>query len=101
MLITEARRGIGRGLAMLAAGRGLGVIGTVRDAAALTLAGVQTEVLEVTDPGSHEVPVAKLAGWPLDLLICNAGINLDNGHRGPLPPEAWGRPSPSMSPVAF
>lgn len=89
MLITGAGRGIGHGLAQLAAQRGERVLGTVRDPAALDLPGVRTEVLEVTDPASQTALAARLAGQPLDLLVCNAGINRDKGHRGPLPPEAW------------
>ena len=91
MLITGAGRGIGRGLANLASRRGERVIGTVRDAAALNLPGVQTEVLEVTDPASQAALAARLAGLPLDLLVCNAGINLDKGRRlgGTLAPEIW------------
>ena len=91
MLITGAGRGIGRGLAELAAQRGGRVIGTVRDRLALTLPGVETEVLDVTDPASQAALATRLAGQSLDLLVCNAGINLDKGRRlgGVLTPDVW------------
>ena len=91
MLITGAGRGIGRGLVELAAARGLSVIGTVRDAAVLDLPGVQTEVLEVTDPASHAALAARLSGRSLDLLVCNAGVYLDKGCRlgDALTPDIW------------
>ena len=91
MLITGAGRGIGRGLAELAAQRGERVIATVRDKAALTLPGVETEVLEVTDAGSQAALAARMAGLKLDLLVCNAGVNLDKARRfgGVLTPDVW------------
>jgi len=90
VLITGAGRGIGRGLAELAAQRGEAVIGTHR-AKADAPNGVRMEVLEVTDPASHQALAARLAGQPLDLVVCNAGVNLDKGRRigQPAPPEDW------------
>ena len=87
LLITGAGRGIGRGLAELAAQRGEAVIGTHR-AKADAPNGVRMELLEVTDPASHQALAVRLAGLPLDLVVCNAGVNLDKGGRM-TPPEDW------------
>jgi NAD(P)-dependent dehydrogenase (short-subunit alcohol dehydrogenase family) len=91
MLITGAGRGIGRGLAELAAQRGENVIGTVRSPADLSLTGVETELLEVTDPASHRALAVRLAGRPLDLVVCNAGISQDRGQSldTGYAPELW------------
>jgi NAD(P)-dependent dehydrogenase (short-subunit alcohol dehydrogenase family) len=90
MLITGAGRGIGRALAQHAARAGEPVIATLRDGA-LDLAGVETRLLEVTDPAAHRALAAALNGRPIDVLVCNAGVYLDEGHRldGGFPPEMW------------
>lgn len=37
--------------------------------------------LDVTNPASHQRMAERLAGQPIDLLICNAGVYLDKGDR--------------------
>ena len=73
VLITGATRGIGAGLAEAYRDRGEEVIGTGRSASA------QLQ-LDVSQPASHRAMADKLAGTPIDLLICNAGVYLDKGH---------------------
>ena len=73
ILITGASRGIGAGLAAAYAARGDDVIGTGRSVAAP----VQ---LDVARPDSHAKMAEDLAGRPIDLLVCNAGVYLDKGH---------------------
>ncbi len=75
ILITGANRGIGQALAALYRNAGETVIGTHR--------APDTEhmrALEVTDPASHKALAARLADTPIDLLVCNAGVNLDQGQ---------------------
>jgi len=74
-LITGANRGIGQALVKLYRNTGETVIGTHR--------APDTEhmrKLDVTDPASHKALSAGLADRPIDLLVCNAGINLDQGQ---------------------
>ena len=71
IVITGTSRGIGAGLAAAFAARGEDVIGTTR---------AGDWPLDVTDPASHAAFAAKLAGRPVDLLVCNAGVYLDKGH---------------------
>ena len=85
MLITGANRGIGRGLYDHYSAKEQDVFGTSR-------AGEDPFLqLDVTDPGSLKNLTATLAGTPIDLLVCNAGVYLDK-HQ-PLddgyPPEMW------------
>ena len=72
VLITGASRGIGAGLAAHYVALGHDVIGTGRGEAA------QVQ-LDVTDPASHRQMAQDLAGRPIDLLVCNAGVYLDKG----------------------
>lgn len=80
MLITGANRGIGLAMARQAAASGARVIGTHRGAVP-DAAGIEWQGLHVTDPASHQALAARLAGRPLDLLVCNAGVLLDEGER--------------------
>jgi len=75
ILITGANRGIGQALWDHYAEAGRTVIGTHRAADA----GDMRE-LDVTDPASHRALAARLGDTPLDLLVCNAGVNLDRGQ---------------------
>jgi len=75
ILITGANRGIGQALRDHYAEAGRTVIGTHRAADA----GDMRE-LDVTDPASHRALAARLGDTPLDLLVCNAGVNLDRGQ---------------------
>ncbi|RME15092.1 MAG: SDR family NAD(P)-dependent oxidoreductase [Alphaproteobacteria bacterium] len=82
ILITGARRGIGRALFEGYAARGDEVIGTFRGTPPEPApAPARWENLEVTDPASHAALAQRLEGAPLDLLICNAGVYLDKSAR--------------------
>jgi NAD(P)-dependent dehydrogenase (short-subunit alcohol dehydrogenase family) len=74
-LITGASRGIGAAMSAAARARGDTVIGTARAAAYPLLP------LDVTDPEAHRRLAAALAGRPLDVLVCNAGVYLDRAER--------------------
>mgnify|MGYP000176883283 FL=1 len=76
ILITGATRGIGLQLAHDYATAGEEVIGTTRGAAP-DLPGVEWQLLDVTDPGSHEALANVLDARPIDLLVCNAGVYRD------------------------
>lgn len=80
MLITGANRGIGLAMARQAAAEGAQVIGTHRGTAP-DVAGIDWQALQVTDPASHQALAGRLAGRPIDLLVCNAGVLLDEGQR--------------------
>lgn len=80
MLITGANRGIGLALARHAVADRAQVIGTHRGGAGPAVAGIDWQVLQVTEPASHHALAARLAGRPLDLLVCNAGVLLDGAE---------------------
>jgi NAD(P)-dependent dehydrogenase (short-subunit alcohol dehydrogenase family) len=73
IVITGANRGIGQALADRYRAQGHDVTGTARDSSAQL-------VLDVTDPKQQAAMAQGLAGRPVDLLICNAGVYLDKGH---------------------
>jgi NAD(P)-dependent dehydrogenase (short-subunit alcohol dehydrogenase family) len=85
ILITGANRGIGRGLRDAYAARGEDVIGTSRR----PMPGLVT--CDVTNPASVAGLPDALGGRPLDLLVCNAGVYPDKGHRigAGYGPEVW------------
>lgn len=89
-LITGANRGIGLALARHAMGGGARVIGTCRGAAP-EVAGIEWQALQVTDRGAQQALAGRLAGRPIDLLVCNAGVLLDEGQRldTGYPPDMW------------
>ena len=70
IVITGANRGIGNALHTRYRANGHHVTGTARNDTAY-------ERLDVTDPASQTAMAARLAGQPVDLLICNAGVYLD------------------------
>ena len=78
VMITGAKRGIGRGLVERFLENGWDVIAAGRDATATDLATLGERVtvidLDVTDPASIEAMVAALAGRAIDLLVNNAGV---------------------------
>ena len=86
ILITGANRGIGHALLQLYSDAGDHVIGTHRAAD-----DGQMRQLDVTDPASHKALVESLGDTTLDLLVCNAGVNLDQGQAldDGYPPEMW------------
>ncbi|MBY5931903.1 SDR family NAD(P)-dependent oxidoreductase [Tateyamaria omphalii] len=73
ILITGATRGIGAGLAAAYRAQGHDVTGTGRSSGAEV-------TLDVTQPQDHRAMAAQLAGRPIDLLVCNAGVYLDKGN---------------------
>ncbi len=72
VLITGANRGIGLALADAYRKGGEEVVATSRS-------GDTGYPLDVTDPASQRGLATQLAGDPIDLLICNAGVFLDKG----------------------
>ena len=74
VLVTGANRGIGRGLLDHYRAAGREALGTSRDGAEGLLP------LEVADPPAHRALADRLAGRPLSLLVCNAGVYLDKGQ---------------------
>ena len=70
VVITGANRGIGQALAAHYQTGGNQVTGTARKDGALAR-------LDVTDPAQQAEFAQSLAGQPVDLLICNAGVYLD------------------------
>lgn len=94
VLITGASRGIGLEIARQAAARGDSVTACARDPETPALAavpGLRREALDVTDPASLAALAGRLAGTPIDLLVCNAGVYIGRGRIGEtaFPPEAW------------
>ena len=75
VLITGANRGIGAALAARYRAEGHEVTGTARQQARDLMP------LDVTDPASCAALAARLAGRPLDLLICNAGVYPDGNEQ--------------------
>lgn len=81
ILITGANRGIGRALWDGYATRGDDVFGTTRTAPSVgPQDGGQWVRADMADPVSIAGLGAALAGRPLSLLICNAGVYLDQGQ---------------------
>ena len=76
VLIAGASRGIGKALFDAYAAKGAKVFGTHRAAEEGALL-----QLDVTDPASQCALAARLKGTPIDLLVCNAGVNLDQGQK--------------------
>lgn len=69
---------------------GGGVIGTHRGAAP-DVAGIEWQRLEVAEAASHHALAKRLAGRPLGLLVCNAGIYRDEDDvlEDGFAPELW------------
>ncbi|TDK49625.1 SDR family NAD(P)-dependent oxidoreductase [Antarcticimicrobium luteum] len=84
VVITGAGRGIGQVLADRYRAAGHQVSGTARDGSAEI-------ALDVTDPDGHRAMAEALAGRPVDLLVCNAGVYPDKGQRldTGYPAEMW------------
>lgn len=77
ILIAGASRGIGLALVGQFATRGWRVLGTARDigaGAAISKAGGEVHLCDVTDAGSVARLGASLAKESIDVLLCNAGI---------------------------
>lgn len=87
VLITGASRGLGRRLHELYRAAGRPVLGTVRDPSG----GPDGLRLDVADPASHAALARALAGRPVGLLVCNAGIYPDKGQAlaTGFPPRMW------------
>lgn len=88
-IITGASRGIGRALLDAFVARGETAIGTYRgekpDAAG------EWRRADMADPSSIAALGAAQGGAPLDLLVCNAGVNHGKGQHleDGFPPEQW------------
>ncbi|MCR9125519.1 MAG: SDR family NAD(P)-dependent oxidoreductase [Rhodobacteraceae bacterium] len=84
IVITGANRGVGAALAGLYRAQGHSVTGTARD-------GSCDIQLDVARPEDHKAMAETLAGKPVDLLICNAGVYRDKGQTVDTgyPPELW------------
>ena len=89
-LITGATRGIGAALATELAAQGESVIGTCRGARP-DADGIEWMPLDVTDPSAQTAMAQQLAGRPIDLLVCNAGIYPDKPEQlgDGFPPSMW------------
>lgn len=89
--ITGAGRGLGLELARQYAADGWRVIGTVRDATAKPpSSNMEFFRADVTDRDAIARLKGALAGAPIDLLVCNAGIHGPQGMRlGTLDYAAW------------
>jgi NAD(P)-dependent dehydrogenase (short-subunit alcohol dehydrogenase family) len=84
VLITGANRGIGHAIYTTLSARGDEVMGTARNDAAYL-------PLDVSDATSQQALAREIAGTPLDLLVCNAGVYLDKGQSlgGGYGPQMW------------
>ncbi|SFS22037.1 SDR family oxidoreductase [Yoonia litorea] len=76
VLITGANRGIGKALFDGYRTRGETVFGTHRAPEEDNML-----QLDVIDPASQCALATRLKGQPIDLLVCNAGVNLDRDER--------------------
>lgn len=84
VVITGANRGIGAAMAQRYRAAGHQVTGTARS-------GAEFLQLDVTDPAQQKAMAQQLAGQPVDLLVCNAGVYTDKGHdlAEGYPAEMW------------
>jgi NADP-dependent 3-hydroxy acid dehydrogenase YdfG len=74
IVVTGASRGVGAALVAHYRAAGREVAGTARGAGA--------EIrLDVTNPEDHAAMARQMQGRPVELLVCNAGVFLDRGHR--------------------
>ncbi|MCT8329834.1 SDR family NAD(P)-dependent oxidoreductase [Albidovulum sediminis] len=89
VLITGAKRGIGRALFDACAARGDEVHGTAREAASGDPDGWHP--VDVTRPDTLRMLGESWGAKPLDLLVCNAGIYIDQGESidTGYPSDAW------------
>jgi NAD(P)-dependent dehydrogenase (short-subunit alcohol dehydrogenase family) len=91
VLISGANRGIGLALSQHYASAGTAVIGTYRQAPAPAEKAIDWQPLDVTQTGSAQDLAKRLAGKPLELLVCNAGVYHDRGESlaSGFPAEDW------------
>ena len=77
ILITGANRGVGAALLSAYRARGSAASGTTRADPAPD--GLMT--LDVTDPAAQRRAALAWGSRPMSLLVCNAGVLLDDGER--------------------
>jgi NAD(P)-dependent dehydrogenase (short-subunit alcohol dehydrogenase family) len=80
-LITGASRGIGLALVKQGFEQGETLIATYRGDKKPAYDRAVWHALDVTDAHAHGRLADQLSDQPLKLLICNAGVYLDKGHR--------------------
>jgi 3-oxoacyl-[acyl-carrier protein] reductase len=96
-LITGGGRGIGRNIAVELAGAGMKVAVTARSTGEIEETAAEVDGLaiqcDVSDRESVERMVAETEEklGPLDLLVSNAGISLEEGAAWELDPDEWWR----------
>ncbi|MGE5475814.1 MAG: SDR family oxidoreductase [Bacteroidales bacterium] len=92
ILITGASRGLGLEFARQYAAAGWRVLATVRDplsGRAVSDAGAEVYVADVTDPASVQRLKGALAGVELDIVLNNAGIYGENQSFGAVDPDGF------------
>jgi NAD(P)-dependent dehydrogenase (short-subunit alcohol dehydrogenase family) len=92
VLITGAARGLGLDFTRQYAARGWKVHACARKPESLQLmkGDIHPHKLEVTDYAAVKSLAGELAGEAIDVLICNAGVNLDRSATlGSIDPAAW------------
>lgn len=92
ILITGAARGLGLEFARQYAAQGWRVIATVRDplaGKAVSDAGAEVYVADVSDPGSIERLKGALSGIALDVVLNNAGVYGENQSFGTVDPQGF------------
>ncbi|MDA8230486.1 MAG: SDR family oxidoreductase [Magnetospirillum sp.] len=92
IVITGANRGLGLEFARQYAADGWRVLAVVRDPVkgrAASEAGAEVYVCDVADPAQIARLKTSLAGIPIDVLLCNAGVYGERQSLGSIDPEEF------------